>query len=254
MKYLLVPLLALTLPLTACVVPPSKAYDASQQANVAILDDGALNIDIIKPVSFKVDSKKTWQNTGRFMENGDMVNITANGSWSPAAAMNVWSGPEGNILWSVEVAGIPGGALMAKIGHDGKPFLIGTTRTFRAQDYGMLYLAMNDSFSYLFDNQGEIEAEIYSNNSGTASTEQQGKLEIVSYQYDADTGNGSLSARLVGDHFKVRQRMINKIGEIASTKNDALRAGKEKLQGGNYELLGESSNNGIMTLNFKALW
>ncbi len=98
MKYLLVPLLALTLPLTACVVPPSKAYDASQQANVAILDDGALNIDIIKPVSFKVDSKKTWQNTGRFMENGDMVNITANGSWSPAAAMNVWSGPEGNIL------------------------------------------------------------------------------------------------------------------------------------------------------------
>lgn len=245
---------ALTIQLAGCVVPPSKTYDNNKQPNVDILSDNALNIDLLKAEKTSIDAKKTWQNTQMFLENGDRVAINAHGSWSPAPQLNAWSGPEGNTLWSVEVHGIPGGALMAKVGHDGKAFLIGTTKTFKVNDYGMLYLAMNDSFSYLFDNTGAVEADIYRDGATTNQPARQTQLDIVSYSYEDATGNGSLSAKISGDHFKTRQLMITKIGEIASSKNIAIKAGSEKLKGGNYELRNESTSNGVLTLQFKTLW
>lgn len=254
MKITHLALIIISSSLASCVVPPSKAYDHNQKPNIAILDDYAVNIDLLKAEKFTVDSKKTWQNTGQFLENGDKVNITAHGSWSPAPALIAWSGPEGNMAWSVEVPGIPGSALMGKIGHAGKPFAVGTTRSFAVQDYGMLYLAMNDSFSYLFDNQGTVEAEIYRDGVSSSNAVKGSRLDVVSYTYDDASGNGSLSARITGDHFKTRQMMIAKIGEISSSKNVALKAGKESLKGGNYELRDESTRDNILTINFKALW
>lgn len=66
-------------------------------------------------------------------------------------------------------------------------------------------------------------------------------------------GNGSLAAHIGNQAFATRQYLINKIGEIASSKNIAIKAGKEPLKGGNFELLDESSANGIMELKFKTL-
>ena len=48
--------------------------------------------------------------------------------------------------------------------------------------------------------------------------------------------------------------MLNKIGEIASSKNVAIKAGEEPLKGGSYEVLDESMSDGVMTINFRAAW
>ena len=237
--------------LAACAVPPSRSYTKNPR-NIEVLAPDSLNIDSITPVKQSIAANKAWQNTGVFLGNGDVVSINANGSWSPAPALMAWSGPEGNALWSVEVPGINGGALMAKLGHDGHPFEIGSTRTFKAQDYGMLYLAINDPFRYLFDNTGTAETEIFVK--GNENTQAQNKLNITGYSYDANTGKGILSARVSGDHFATRERMMKKIGEIASSKNIAIKAGKEPLKGGNYELTNESTANDVLTLEFQSLW
>ena len=253
MKLTTITVLTLSLTLSGCLIAPSKTYDASKKANAKILADDALNIDLIEPETFTVDSRKTWQNTGQFMENGDRVNITAHGSWSNAPEVNAWSGPEGSALWPPEVPGIPGGALMAKIGHAGKPFHIGTTKTFTAQDYGMLYLAMNDSFNWLFNNKGEVQAEIYREGTSSAAPTVK-RLDVVSFTYEDLSGLGSLSAKVEDDHFRTRKMMVTKIGEIVSSKNIAQKAGQETVKGGTYELRSESTNNGILTINFKALY
>jgi len=243
--------------LHACVVPPSRGYD-ERPANIRVLQEEALNIDRIKPETRRVDAIKPWQNTGVFLENGQVVSIVASGKWSPWPEVGAWSGPEGNITWSVEVPGIPGGALMAKLGHDGKPFKVGTVQTFRAQDYGMLYLAMNDPFGYLFNNQGEVEANIYvdtgANTAAAAKGVAAGGFRVVSYSYNDRSHEGSLSARAESDQFKLRSWMLNKIGEIASSKNVAIRAGEEPLNGGSYEVLNESMADSVMTISFRAVY
>jgi len=242
--------------LSACFITPSRDY-SEHQPNVKLLKSDALDIDRIKPVRMTVMSNKIWQSTGVFIENGDLVTISANGSWSPAPGLMAWSGPEGNALWSAEVTSITGGALMARLGHDGHPFEIGLTQTFRAQDYGMLYFAMNDPFRFLFDNSGQIESEIYvqgAENTPDSHNNQRTSLQIVSYSYDEKTQQGYIAASIDQQAFQIRQRLINKIGEIASSKNIAIKAGSEPLNDGVYELLGESSTDGILTLKFRTLW
>ncbi len=48
----------------------------------------------------------------------------------------------------------PFGALVAKVGAGGTPFLIGASSSFTAPVSGMLYLAVNDYLVYLSDNKG----------------------------------------------------------------------------------------------------
>jgi hypothetical protein len=224
--------------------------------NISVLKSEALDIDHIKPVKVEVEANKSWQNTGVFVENGDVINITASGTWSPAPELLAWSGPEGNVLWAFEVPGITGGALMAKLGHDGHPFEIGLTQTFRAQDYGMLYLAMNDPFRWLFNNTGKVVVEIHVPGASTdnKTKRRQSPLKVISYNYDEKTGKGSLAAEVGNEALSIRQRLINKIGEIASSKNIAIKAGHESVKGGNYELLGEFIHDGILEIKFRTLW
>lgn len=255
LKSMTYPALSLVI-LTGCAFQPSRSYD-QLPVNTESLSSESLNIDIIKPVIKTVASNKTWQNSGIFLENGDTVTVTASGAWSPAPLLLAWSGPEGSILWNVEVKGITGGALMAKLGHSGHPFEIGLTKTFRANDYGMLYFAMNEPFRWVFDNQGEVKAEVF-----IKGNEQQGNkkpnglanIKIISFQYDDKTRKGSLSANIGNKPFQVRQYLINKIGEIASSKNVAIKAGQKPLKNGTYQLLDEVSNNGVLTLNFETLY
>jgi len=252
MKHLLITLL-ITLFLNACfLTPPSRNYD-EQPKNVSKLNTDALNIDLIKPISLNINPTMVWQNSGVFVEKSNIVTVTASGKWSPAPL--AWSGPEGNQLWSVEVPGITGGALMAKLGHKGHPFMIGLTQTFKANDYGMLYFTINDPFRFLYDNEGQVTAKIYSagDNSGKNSTVSS-DIKILSYQYDNKTSKGTLSAKIGNRAFATRQYLVNKIGEIASSKNIAIKAGNAPVEGGSFELLDESSNNGVMQIHFRTLW
>ena len=251
-KLLLIVLLSQLL--SGCLMfAPSRSY-SDNPMNITLIKAEEFNIDHIKPVKVEVVANKMWQNTGVFVENGDIIHVNASGTWSPAPAL--WSGPEGNRLWAHEVPGITGCALIARIGHDGHPFHIGISQTFRAEDYGMLYFAMNDPFRYLYDNNGKVIAEVHTSSLNTDNSvrRSQSLLKIVSYNYDEKTGMGSLAAEAGNAALSIRQRLINKIGEIASSKHVAIQAGNEPVKGGNYELLGESSRNGILELKFRTLW
>ena len=181
--------------------------------------------------------------------------MKATGKWSPAPLVFQWSGGEGNSFFGTEMPYITGGALMAKLGHDGIPFEIGTNKTFQTNDYGMLYFAMNDPFEWQYDNEGSLDVNVYTSNSKSSDTATEKRpTEIVAYDYNEKTGNGSLSAKVTSDHFQTRNWMIKKIGEIASSKRVALIAGKESLQGGSYKVLDESSQDNVLTIEFKTLW
>jgi hypothetical protein len=237
--------------LSSCGGAPVKPVNN----HINILADNALNIDSLSARNIKVSSDKSWQSSGILLDNGEHITVKATGKWSPAPLLFQWSGGEGSTLWATEVPYITGGALMAKLGHDGPPFEIGINKTFQANDYGMLYFAMNDPFKWQFDNQGELDVSVYTSNnrsSDTATAKQ--PTEIVAYDYNEKSGKGSLSAKVTADHFQTRNWMIKKIGEIASSKRVALHAGKESLQGGNYKVLDENSQDGILTIKFETLW
>jgi len=223
--------------------------------DITILPSNTLNIDTLLPETVIVAGNKSWQSSGVFLENGENITVTASGSWSPAPLMLQWSGGEGNSFFGAEIPYINGAALMAKLGHDGIPFEIGINKTFRSNDYGMLYFAMNDPFKWQYDNQGELTVSIYSMRNASVENSKTNKpTEIIAYDYNDRTGEGSLSAKVNGDHFQTRNWMIKKIGEISSSKRVALQAGKESLQGGNYKVSDEQSQNGILTIKFETLW
>ena len=259
MKFpLKVPVVVLTcLLLSSCLNMASRSYQATEN-NVEVLNHDVHNIDHIEPLRSRVSSQKIWQNTRVFIQRGDTVTIIANGRWSPWPAMALWSGPDGNSFWAAEVPGIPGSALMARLGHQGQPFEIGSSRSFRARDYGMLYLAMNDPFKALHDNKGDMNAEIYidarsklraTGGSGAAPT-----YRVTAYSYDDQTRRGYISVQTGGQSFAVRQWLLDKIGEIASSKNIALDARKNRAEGGAYRVTNEKVANGVLSIEFETIW
>ena len=238
--------------LNACSSTPVKI---PQNKDITILENDTLNIDVLSPKVIKVAANKSWQSSGAFVDNGEDIKVTAHGKWSPAPLMLQWSGGEGSSFYGAEIPYITGGALMARLGHDGIPFEIGIDKTFRTNDYGMLYFAMNDPFDWQYDNEGELEVTIYSSTNKSSNGIKNSKpTEIVSYNYNDKTGIGSLSAKVTGDHFQTRNWMIKKIGEISSSKRVALLAGNESLQGGSYKVRDESTQDGILTITFETLW
>jgi hypothetical protein len=142
-------LTVLSLLLAGCAAPPS--YDGAVD-NVSVADT--------KRITVKVNPKVAWQDTGLFLPAGSTARISASGNWSPWPLAGLWSGPEGNEGWQGQVSFIPASALMGRLGTSGRPFFIGTDSEFTAKDNGQLYLAMNDVFSALWDNAGEMKADI----------------------------------------------------------------------------------------------
>ena len=101
-----------------------------------------------------------WQNTGLFLEAGDLFALTASGAASP---MGNPGGPDGDgalychLSGGVEhcLADIPNSryALVGKIGEDlGDEFFVGSAFLGTANDSGILYLGFNDS--HYTDNWG----------------------------------------------------------------------------------------------------
>lgn len=240
--------------LNGCAIPsdvkPEKAV-----THVQLLDDYALNIDNITPIKIKTASNKPWQNSHVFIENGDEVTIKAFGKWSPWPELLMWCGPEGNRYWMHEIPYINGSALMAKLGSQSQPFALGTETSFKANDYGMLFTAMNDRFEYQFNNEGEMNLDIFIQRNARQGQKGRSQYKVETYHYDDKNRRGSISVRIIkGEQFKARAWLLTKIGEIASSKNVAIRAGSEPTTGGNYTVLNEKSRNGILTIDFETVY
>ena len=113
-----------------------------------------------RPRAVAVRATDPWTDTGIRVFEGDAVRLEASGEvmFSPGVAV----GPQGAPTAQVERAPFPdrpAGALIARIGDDSAPILIGArSRTFRAARSGLLWLGINDD--YHADNSGAFEVHV----------------------------------------------------------------------------------------------
>jgi len=109
----------------------------------------------------RIYAYRGWQSTGVQLSTGDWYTIRAEGEWlySPFAGPN---GPEGHRRYRAPdyypVPGVGGGALIGRVGEDGKPFYVGKGVAGRAERQGLLYLRIDDD--RLGDNVGAVTIQV----------------------------------------------------------------------------------------------
>jgi len=97
------------------------------------------------------------------------------------------------------------------------------------------------SFTFMIEDK---LVNFYKNNGITLSKEK------VEYDDAAKIGTVSLAATGA----EGRERVVNKVGEICSSKNFANTSGRETSEGGKYMALDERLSGGIYTIRFKCLY
>jgi len=104
---------------------------------------------------------RQWQSTGLYLNDGDWVDLRAQGQWSYSPAVGP-HGPAGGGRMApayYPVPSAPGGALLARVGETGPAFFAGGSHEiFRADRPGLLYLGINDDL--LGDNVGVLSIKI----------------------------------------------------------------------------------------------
>ncbi len=87
--------------------------------------------------------QRSFKSSGVRVQAGDRITIKADGQ----VTMTPWGGeqqstPDGGANWGQYAAGIPGGALVAKIGEKGTIFKVGRSYSFTAKQAGVLQFAV----------------------------------------------------------------------------------------------------------------
>ena len=109
----------------------------------------------------RVYAYRGWQSTGIQLHKGDRYTLRADGIWlySPYAGPN---GPEGHRRYlSPDFYPLPkvgGGALIGRVGEEGKPFYVGRGLWGQADTNGLLYLRIDDDL--LGDNVGSVTIKV----------------------------------------------------------------------------------------------
>ena len=111
-----------------------------------------------------ISAREPWQDSGVFLEAGQIVTISANGSWGDGAGMTDANGRQSQVLFGrrneIALPSAPVMLLVGKIGEDGVPFRIGSELRLTAPRAGQLFLMANDRFDTLYDNRGRIGVRI----------------------------------------------------------------------------------------------
>jgi hypothetical protein len=115
-----------------------------------------------------VSSTEPWVDTGFDLKAGQTVQVKAEGevyvNEKTVSQPDGVDDPEVNsftkLMWKAHnvMYGADHGALIGKIGEEGKPFLVGGDATFEAEADGRLYLCVNDKDRK--NNQGTYAARI----------------------------------------------------------------------------------------------
>ncbi len=79
-------------------------------------------------------------------------------------------------------------------------------------------------------------------------------FRIVEYDFDAQTGRGTITVDMEGKGFNARLWVIKNIGIICSSKNVALDAGSETFNGAKYSILNESIRDGLLKVDFQTVY
>ncbi len=115
--------------------------------------------------SFTAMSQKGWQDTGITVANGDHVYIEYDsGKWK-TSSNSAWVDAKGekNNWAGAPLPSSPASCLLGRIGVD-QPFMVGNLfETKEAGRAGKLYLRINDSDEYLYDNVGSLKILIVVN-------------------------------------------------------------------------------------------
>jgi hypothetical protein len=110
----------------------------------------------------RIYAYRSWQSVGRQVDQGDVIHVRARGRW--LYTPGEYHGPEGHAkypapdIYPIPGANVAGGVLLARIGEDGPPLLVGRGRRLFADRSGMLMFRINDDI--LSDNEGYVTVEV----------------------------------------------------------------------------------------------
>ena len=108
----------------------------------------------------RIFAYRGWQSVGVWLEPGDLLEIRAEGTW--LYTPGEYHGPEGHARYRAPgfypLPGVPGGALIARIGEDGPPFYVGRGGRWPVDRPGFLYLRIDDDI--LSDNEGWVSVNV----------------------------------------------------------------------------------------------
>ncbi|HRJ44425.1 MAG: hypothetical protein KJZ86_22215 [Caldilineaceae bacterium] len=108
----------------------------------------------------RVYAYREWQSVGVWVAEGERVHMDAGGEWlyTPGEI----HGPQGHSRYSAPsfypLPGVAGGALIGRIGEEGRVFLVGDGTTVYADGPGLLYLRIDDDI--LSDNDGFVVVRV----------------------------------------------------------------------------------------------
>lgn len=80
------------------------------------------------------------------------------------------------------------------------------------------------------------------------------EIKIIEYRFDMSSKRGSLTIDIGDQGFEARLFVIKNIGNICSSKNVLLEAGKERFSGARYQVLNESIKEGLLKVEFEAVY
>ncbi|MFC1974820.1 hypothetical protein ACFLXQ_00300 [Chloroflexota bacterium] len=108
----------------------------------------------------RIFAYRDWQSVGVRVRDGDTLKIRANGTW--LYTPGEYHGPEGHPRYGAPsfypLPGVRGGALIGRIGENGRPFFVGRYTTQWIDEEGTLYLRIDDDI--LSDNEGYMAVEV----------------------------------------------------------------------------------------------
>jgi hypothetical protein len=112
---------------------------------------------------FVVSARQQWTSTGIIVRRGEMLTLRSTGQIRLSGNDDDIAAPSGAKSGRRAVAGAPipdtlAGALIGRIGPNGRPFRVGDQTSIPMPGSGDLFLGVNDD--YCGDNQGEFRVEI----------------------------------------------------------------------------------------------
>jgi hypothetical protein len=110
--------------------------------------------------SIRVYAYRDWQSTSMRVREGELLDLEAGGNW--LYTPGEYHGPKGHPHYAsptfYPLPGVPGGALIARIGESGKPRYVGERQRWQAERDGLLYLRIDDDI--LSDNEGYVTVKV----------------------------------------------------------------------------------------------